>query len=170
MLTPKSIATLTFILASAVNSTAGAAPEIPDPSLNDIARVSWWSGPIPPLGIPMYNGPIIFFNPIVVQQAGPALTSFFYAHEYCHIHLNHIQQQMFMSNPYNMAWLSQTLESQADSCATQALIQQGNMQAIYAAVQWFYGQGPVQLSITHPPGQARAMNIVSTAHSLGVQI
>ena len=143
-------------------------PEIPNYSLQDIAMASWYSGALPQFGIPMYNGPVIIYNPNVTAQVGPVLTAFFYAHEYCHIDLNHIQKTYFLSNPYNKSWLSQTLELQADACATQRLISQGNILSVRAAAQWFYGQGPVQMVPSHPPGQVRASNIVNVASSLGV--
>jgi hypothetical protein len=66
--------------------------------------------------------------------------------------------------------MSQTFEFQADACATQTLISQGNINAVRAAAQWFYGQGPIQTVPTHPPGQARAANIVQTAANMGVKL
>jgi len=145
-------------------------PELPNQNLQDIAMVTWNNGPITQLGIPMYNGPVIIYNPVIASQIGPALNAFFKTHEYCHINLNHIQQQFFLSNPYNRSWMSQTHEIQADACATQYLLSQGNVIAVRAAAQWFYGQGPIQTVPTHPPGQARAINIVNVASSLGVAL
>jgi hypothetical protein len=159
------IATLSTWLAS---SAYAQAPEIPNPSLSDIAMVTWYQGPLPQFGLPLYNGPVIIYNPNVIAQVGPVLTAFFRAHEYCHISLNHIQQQYFLSNPYNRSWISQALEMQADSCATEYLLSQGNIISVRAAAQWFYGQGPIQLVPSHPPGVARANNIVNIAKSLGV--
>lgn len=143
--------------------------ELPDPNLPDIAMVTWHTGPIPQLGIQFYNGPIILYNPGVTAQVGPFLTAFFRTHEYCHIVLNHIQQQFFFSNPLNRSWMSQTHEFQADACATQTLLSQGNVNAVRAAIQWFLGQGPIQWVPSHPPGQARANNIVQTAANMGVR-
>ncbi len=159
---------ITGVLYSVVVSAQ--VPELPNPNLQDIAMATWYSGPLPQFGMPMYNGPIIIYNPNVTAQAGPLLTAFFHAHEYCHINLNHIQQTYFLSNPYNKSWLSQNLELQADACATEYLLSQGNILSVRSAVQWFYGNGPVQLAPSHPPGQARAMNIVNVANSLGVAL
>lgn len=152
-----------------VVSASAQAPEIPNPNLPDIAMVTWHTGPLPQFGLPMYNGPIIIYNPMVTSQVGPVLTAFFRTHEYCHISLDHIQQQYFLSNPYNRAWMSQTHELQADACATEVLLSQGNIDSVRVAVQWFYGQGPIQKVPSHPPGQARAVNISNVAKSMGVQ-
>ncbi len=147
---------------------AAQVPEIPDVNLPDIAMVTWHVGPLPPVGLPMYNGPVIIYNPKVIAQVGPALTAFFRSHEYCHVARNHIQQQFFFGNPYNKAWISQGLELDADSCATVTLLSQGNIASVRAAFLWFLGQGPIQHVPSHPPGQARAMNIANTAKSMGV--
>lgn len=147
-----------------------AVPEIPAPALQDIAMASWYVGPLPQFGFPMYNGPVIYYNPNVVAQSGPALTAFFYAHEYCHISLNHIQQSMFISNPYNHAWISQNLELQADACATNTLLAQGNIVSVRMAAQLFYNQGAMQADPNHPPGQVRYANILSVAQSMGVNL
>lgn len=162
-------ACLLFTIASWFQAPFASAqvPEIPNPSLQDIAMVTWHSGPLPQFGLPMYNGPVIIYNPMVTSQVGPVLTAFFQAHEYCHITLDHIQQQYFLSNPFNRAWLSQALELEADTGATQSLLSQGNTMSVRMAVQWFHGQGPIQLVPSHPPGQARAMNILNTARNLG---
>lgn len=165
---PKVSFAITGVLCSA--TVFAQVPELPNYSLQDIAMVSWYSGALPQLGIPMYSGPVIIYNPNITTQVGPILTAFFYAHEYCHVDLNHIQQTNFLSNPYNRSWLSQNLELQADACATQRLLSQGNILSVRAAAQWFYGQGPIQLVPSHPPGQARATNIVNVASSLGASL
>lgn len=152
------------------SSVFAQAPEIPNPNLQDIAMVTWHTGPIPQLGIPMYSGPVIIYNPNVITQVGPVLTAFFRAHEYCHITLNHIQQLYFVSNPYNRSWMSQTHEFQADACATEHLLSQGNVASVRMAAQWFFGRGPLPLVPSHPPGQARASNIVNVARNLGVNL
>lgn len=151
-------------------SEAQNVPEIPNTMLNDIAMVSWHQGPIPQLGIRMYNGPIVIYNPNIVNMAGPYISAFFYAHEYCHIQLDHIRRKYFESNQFNMAWVSQKHESEADSCATQNLLNQRNITAVRAAAQWFYGQGYIPQVASHPPGAARADNIVSTARRMGVRL
>eukprot|EP00494_Astrolonche_serrata_P016745 UN16916 len=119
--------------------------------LNDIAMVSWHQGPIHQLGISMYVGPVVIYNPNIVNMAGPHISAFFYTHEYCHIQLDHIRRRYFEGNPFNMAWVSQRHETEADSCATQNLLRQRNILAVKAAAQWFRGQGYIPQVASHPP-------------------
>jgi len=128
---------------------------------------TWYSGFLP--GVGPYNGPVIVYNPIVVDRAGPVLAAFFYAHEYCHVQLDHIRQEMFGTNMFNRSWVSQRLELQADTCATRDLMRRGNRNAVRAAADYFFGQGPYQTVPTHPPGQVRANNIVATAQRSGLR-
>lgn len=161
------VTSLIIFSASAV-SHSQQVPEIANPMLNDIAMVSWHAGPIPPFGH-FYNGPIIIYNPNIVNMAGPYISAFFYAHEHCHIYLQHIQRRFYESNPFNNSWISQSFETEADSCATESLINQGNIYAVKAAAQWFYGQGYIPQVASHPPGAARADNIISMARKMGVR-
>ncbi len=155
-------------IAGQTTIAAAQVPEIPNANLQDIAMVTWHVGPLPQVGMPMYNGPVIIYDPIVIDQVGPVLTAFFRSREYCHVARNHIQQQFFLGNPFNKAWISQGLELDADSCATATLLAQGNIASVRAAFLWFHGQGPIQHVPSHPPGQARANNIANTAKSMGV--
>ncbi len=145
-------------------------PEIPHPGLNDVAMVTWHQGPLPQLGIASYDGPVILYNPMVLAQLPPALGRFFRAHEYGHVVLQHIQQQMFLGNPFNRTWMSLAHEFQADGYATRSLLQQGDLEAVRMGALFFMGQGPVQLVPTHPPGTARAQNVVLTAQRLGTAL
>lgn len=54
-------------------------PEIPDPSINDIAITTMMNGQV-----------VIVFNPIFCQQIGPLVCGFFRAHEYGHVNLGHL--------------------------------------------------------------------------------
>lgn|GEM_PF-862283 len=56
--------------------------EIADPSLPDIAAVSYVPG----------KAPIILYNPFLCQQAGPELCQFYRYHEYGHIALQHYER------------------------------------------------------------------------------
>ena len=53
-------------------------PEIPAPWLNDIAVARMTA-----------QGPVIFYNPTICKEVGAGVCSFFRAHEYGHIELNH---------------------------------------------------------------------------------
>lgn len=145
-----------------------ATPQYPHPGLPDIAMITF---------MPQYssNGLVILYNPQVVVAVGPFLSAFFEAHEYGHACLNHVTAQFYIhtNNPYARAWMSQTMELQADAFATDAMIQRGNITAIQHAAAWFSQQLPnphTMLLSTHPPGIVRAQNIRQQAHIRGVQI
>ena len=90
---------ITLLLSALTSASAIAVPEIPDPSLNDIAMVK--SDPI--------YGAVIIYNPIFCNQMGAAC-GFFRAHEIGHVVLGH-----HLLPPY--AYNSQ-VESQADCWAS----------------------------------------------------
>ena len=115
--------------------------------------------------IPIYNlpdvamagydqlGPVIYYNPSVVQQVGPVLSGFFKAHEYGHIYLNHTQREMFEANPYNRAWVRQEYEKAADCYAARNV----QPQVAQAAIQFFSTmQGPTRPDWYHPTGYERS--------------
>lgn len=56
--------------------------EIADPSLPDIAAVSYLPG----------KAPVILYNPYLCKQAGPDLCQFYRYHEYGHIALHHYER------------------------------------------------------------------------------
>ena len=104
-------------------------PEIPVPGLPDIAMVQ-----------PTPNGPVIYYNPMICQQAGPLLCTFYRTHEYGHVALGHA---------FVPVW-PQVAEFQADCWAAQ----NASLPVVQAAVQYFLqggGSTPV-----HGPGPARA--------------
>ena len=72
--------TLFGLLAVTTTPTAraGAVPEISAPWLNDIAVARMTA-----------QGPVIFYNPTLCKEVGVGVCSFFRAHEYGHIELNH---------------------------------------------------------------------------------
>jgi hypothetical protein len=53
--------------------------EVAAPALPDIAMVRFVPG----------EQPVIFYNPILCREAGPALCEFYRVHEYAHIELHH---------------------------------------------------------------------------------
>lgn len=92
-------------------------PEIANPNLPDIAMVT----------IDGYGNPVIIYNPILCQQAGPALCGFYRTHEYGHVVLGHTIRQ---------TWPWQK-EAEADCWAA------GNASEdeVLAAYQWFSSGG-----------------------------
>lgn len=69
----KSLKVIVLLLVSCLPFQVKAIPEIPNPQLNDIAMIQYH---------PVY-GAVIFYNPSICQQIGPAC-GFFRAHEYGH--------------------------------------------------------------------------------------
>jgi hypothetical protein len=141
-------------------STPQGIREIPVATLNDIAMASYDQ-----------QGPVIYFNPYVVQQAGPLVTAFFEAHEYGHHFLGHVTARLFnRNNPYVQIWLTLNAENAADAYAVQYHVQQGNkavLQATYNRFVYFPNNGDA----THPPSLMRAQNIASLYLQLtGIQL
>jgi hypothetical protein len=124
--------------------------EIPVPTLNDIAIASFDQ-----------YGPVIYFNPYVVQQVGPLVTAFFQAHEYGHHNLGHVSAKIFNpNNRYIQIWLTLNAENAADAYAVHYHVSKGNkavLQAAYNRFVYFPNNGDA----THPPSVVRAQNIAS---------
>lgn len=153
----------------AKSATCGVVPEMPMPGLPDIAFATWnFSHQNPQFG--GYSGPLIYHNPGLAQRIGPALTSFFQAHEYGHVCLSHVQEHYFTVDPWARRWMSLPLELQADSFAVRRMIGRGNLEAVRAAFRWFNGMGPVDVVPTHPPNQVRAQNLLVTAERRGFDL
>lgn len=87
--------------------------EIPNSNLPDIAMVT----------IDGYGNPVIIYNPILCQQAGPALCEFYRVHEYGHIVNGHTIVPKW-------PWQK---EAEADCWAAQ----NASSAAVMAAYQWF---------------------------------
>lgn len=121
--------------------------EIPRTDINDIAIAS----------IDQF-GPVIYFNPTICNQVGPALTTFFKAHEYGHHNLGHIQREFFESNPYNRVWLRREYEKEADCWASRNV----SARVRNTAIQYFKNaQGGSRPTWLHPTGYERAIVINS---------
>lgn len=152
----KSIFTLTimFLLTFSVKGQGWPASqqiiEISVPTLPDIAIASF-----------NQMGPVIYYNPYGMQQAGPLTAAFIMAHEYGHHNLGHIVQRLWnANNPYVQTWLNLNMENDADAYAVRYWISQGNKAVIQAAVNsmWASNNNGDQ---THPPSQVRANNIAN---------
>jgi hypothetical protein len=118
--------------------------EIPVPALQDIAMTSFDQ-----------FGPVISYNPVLVEQAGPALAAFFRAHEYGHVELNHIQREFFQANAYNRAWIRKDYEREAD-CYAARILRESFPEAIPAAIGFFNARGATAGDWYHPTGYDRA--------------
>lgn len=71
-------ALMALALAIACPAFSQGVPEIPDPTLNDIAMATMTP-----------RGPVIVYNPLRCAQMGPLACEFFRAHEYGHVRLGH---------------------------------------------------------------------------------
>lgn len=136
-----------FIFTCSIKAQVWISPirEIPINNLPDIAIASFDQ-----------FGPVIYYNPIGVQQAGPYAAAFFRAHEYGHHYLNHIQRKLFLSNPYNTQWLSIQIEKEADKYAFNTF--RHNRSVLLGAIEAFEAQG-YMTDGSHETGIQRAQNI-----------
>lgn len=129
--------TALLILILSSNSFAQKVPEIPDPNLPDIAMVT----------IDGWGRPLIIYNPILCQQAGPSLCEFYRWHEYGHIMMGHTLVPKW----------PQIKELEADCWAAKNAPQH----ALQAAFAWFSSGGGA--SPTHGYGPQRAARIKACA-------
>ena len=127
----------------AVGQTA--TPEIPNPNMNDIAAV------FPAPGSP--TGAVIYYNPIICQQIGPACTFFKY-HEHCHVYLGHL---------FKPGGQGFQIEAQADACAAA----NAPPQAVTAAAQLFLQGGSSANWHKYGTPQQRAQRICVWAQQVG---
>lgn len=121
------------LISMSSRSNAIGVPEIADPNLPDIAMVT----------VDGTGRPVISYNPILCQRAGPALCEFYRWHEYGHIQLGHTFRQMW----------PQARELEADCWAAQ----NAPPHALRAAYQWFISGGGA--SPIHGFGPQRADRI-----------
>lgn len=113
---------LFFIAVFSFNVNAvGNIAEIPNPNLPDIAMVT----------VDGYGNPVILFNPMLCQQAGPELCEFYRWHEYGHIMMGHTIIQKW----------PQIKELEADCWAAKNAPQY----ALQAAYNWFMAGGGASL-------------------------
>jgi hypothetical protein len=71
-------APIVMAMSTAHEARAFGVPEIPAPWLDDIAVARMTT-----------QGPVIYYNPTLCKEVGAGVCSFFRAHEYGHITLNH---------------------------------------------------------------------------------
>lgn len=90
----------------------GQVPEIPDSSLSDIAVTRTVNGQ-----------DFIVYNPVVCEQLGSALCSFYRIHEYGHVVLGHLHRPMSQRE----------MEAEADCWAAR----HAGPYELAAAIQWF---------------------------------
>lgn len=140
--------TCLFFLLTAVAPAQAKVPEIPVPGLSDIAVTS----------VDATGQPVIYFNPELMRRSSPALVAYFFAHEYAHVELNHLQRKFFLSNPYNRDWMNIALETEAD-CAAAAKLAGGNPEANVAGIAFLESQTTQPSRPDYPTWSQRAATV-----------
>lgn len=102
-------------------------------------------------------GPVIYYNPVALQQMGPHLAAFLVAHEYAHHALGHLR---YLGSPPHIV---KQLELEADCQAARTLAMQGNWMALQAIFQHFSSQGGSAADALHPTGIERATMVARCA-------
>ena len=116
---------------------------------------------LPDIAIASYDifGPVIYYNPVIVQSVGPDVADFFYVHEQAHHKLPHFLKQQRVSNPYAYIALSKNLERKADQFAARVLAQ-SNPEAVARVAEFFESMArsrpPWYRDPTHPHPSERA--------------
>lgn len=128
-----------FVVLSSCSFAGAQVPEIADPNLPDIAMVT----------NDAFGRPVIIYNPVICQQAGPALCEFYKAHEYGHVNLGHTMSRQHPA----------TKEAEADCWAAR----RAPAFAIRAAIQWFQSGGGA--SWHHGSGPQRAQRVIACANA-----
>jgi hypothetical protein len=103
--------------------------------------------------------PVIYYNPGLLQQFGPELTSFFFAHEYGHIRYGHTGAAL-AAGEGDLSAQRQRQELEADCYAARTL-GAFEPEAVAAALRFFNRMGPFRFDAWHPSGAQRAAKILA---------
>jgi hypothetical protein len=106
------------------------------------------------------NGrPVIYFNPALMQRVGPELESYFFAHEYGHVHYGHTGSAL-TSTESDLSAVRVRQELEADCYAARTLAE-SEPAAVEAALRFFNRLGPFRFDAWHPSGAQRAAKILA---------
>jgi hypothetical protein len=122
--------------------------QVPSDTLHDVALTTFEHG-----------RPVIYYNPVLLQQIGPELAAFFLAHEYGHVRYGEAGAALLKGDG-EWTLLRQQQELEADCYAT-ALLADQNAGAIEAALRFFTRMGPFRFDSLHPSGSQRAAKILA---------
>lgn len=106
-----------------------------------------------------HGRPTLYYNPALLQQFGPNLTTFFFAHEYGHIHYGHTGAALLAAES-DPSTVRQRQELEADCYATRTLAE-SNPESVGAAIRFFTRMGPFRFDAWHPSGSQRAAKILA---------
>jgi hypothetical protein len=106
------------------------------------------------------NGrPVIYYNPVLMQRVGPELETYFFAHEYGHIHYGHTGSAL-TSTESDLSAVRVRQELEADCYAARTLAE-STPAAVEAALRFFNRLGPFRFDAWHPSGAQRAAKILA---------
>jgi hypothetical protein len=127
--------------------SVGQATRIADPTLPDAA-----------IAVADAQRPVIFYNPRILEQLGPAMATFILAHEEAHIVLGHVRLSDGVTDPRRL----RRLELEADCHAAQQL-EPNETTAVMTAAQYFAARGGERVDPFHPSAAERSARIRSCA-------
>ncbi len=104
-------------------------------------------------------GPVIFYNPQLLQRYGPVLGRFLIAHEYGHIYHHHTRAAVLAEEGATRGGLIRRQELEADCYAT-ARLAGSDRAAVEAALRFFTRLGPFSFDGVHPTGAQRVGKIL----------
>ena len=106
-----------------------------------------------------HGRPVIYYNPGLLQQFGPNLTTFFFAHEYGHVRYGHTGAAL-VTGESDPSAIRQRQELEADCYAARTLAE-SDPAAVGAAIRFFTRLGPFRFDAWHPSGSQRAAKILA---------
>jgi hypothetical protein len=106
-----------------------------------------------------HGRPVIYYNPGLLQQFGPNLTTFFFAHEYGHVRFGHTGAAL-VTGESDPSAIRQRQELEADCYAARTLAE-SDPAAVGAAIRFFTRLGPFRFDAWHPSGSQRAAKILA---------
>lgn len=106
-----------------------------------------------------HGRPVIYYNRPLMEQVGPNLAAFFFAHEYGHVRFGHTGAAMGAGEG-DLSALRVRQELAAD-CYAAATLGESAPEAAAAAVQFFTRLGPLRFDAWHPSGSQRAAKLLA---------
>jgi hypothetical protein len=103
---------------------------------------------------------IIYYNPALLEQAGPELARFFRAHEFGHLFHHHTRGNAMLGGNDDGDAVLQRNELEADCYATRRLAAE-HPEALDAAIRFFSRMGGIRYDREHPSGSERAAAILA---------
>jgi hypothetical protein len=122
--------------------------QIPTDTLHDVA-----------LTVIEQGRPVIYYNPVLRQRVGPELETYFFAHEYGHVHYGHTGAAL-TAGEGDLGAIRVRQELEAD-CYAAATLSDSHPEAVDAAIKFFTRMGPFRFDAWHPSGAQRAAKILS---------